>query len=135
MVIYLSLISDEIYFWFRWLGRRRRGNGNLWSFIRFLHQHINEGFLFWWWCNVWNFRHLWWRWSWSFDEHNLVMFLWWWRWGDWPFWSIISWFRRWNVYIHMFVHYCWLSWWAVLWSGPITVRSSIIVRNRSCITI
>lgn len=100
---YLRLVANEVHFRFAWLRSCRRWNFNFWCLFRFLHQDIDKRSL----LVLKNWRQLWdrrCRWGGSFDENDLVMFLWWRCWWNvlWGF--VFRGFRWWNVNVNMFMN-------------------------------
>lgn len=98
---YLSLISDEVDFWFAWLSWCCSWDGNFRCFFRFLNQNIDQSLFFVLWLQ-WNY---WCSWCWCtrcFDENDFVMFL-----GlsnmNWSLWSEFFWFWWRNMYVDVFL--------------------------------
>lgn len=127
---YLSLVSDEVNFWFSWLSRRRCRDDDLRLVLRFLHQNINEGLLLILLLSGY-YRRRGRGWGRGLNKHNLVVFL-----GRCDMDGLaggrvlVIWGR--NVDVYMFVDHGGLLRGAVLWRrSPVGLRwRSVGLRRR-----
>lgn len=76
--LYLSLITDEIDFWFTGLSWSWSWDHKVRLFVGLLDQDVHQS-LFFILLDLWNYRSPWGRWRWSLDKYDLVMFLRWWN--------------------------------------------------------
>ena len=114
---YLRLVPDEVHFRFGWFGWCRRRYVDLWCFLWFLDQDVDQSFLFIGWRECRDIGHSWWRWCRRLNEYYLIMFLWWRRGRQRLAWCVVRGFWRWYVHVYVLVYNRCLCWWSVLWCG------------------
>lgn len=128
--LFLRLVPDEVNFRFGWFGWCRRRYVDLWCFLWFLDQDVDQSFLFIGWRECRDVGHSWWRWRRRLNEHYLIMFLWWRRGRQRLAWCVVRGFWRRYVHVYMFMYDGCLCWWSVLWCGsPVATSASASTRG------